>query len=144
MLKLSDIRVIDGDTIHASIRLPFDIVLDRQVIRLAGIDTPESRTSDPVEKVFGMAAKKRLSELVSCDVYICASDSSKDKYGRILGVIRIENGLSINDTLVLERFAVAYDGKSKNDIRDAHKNNRRYLVENGIVKPHCSKMQCSD
>ena len=54
--------VVDGDTIDVLIDLGFDILFASRV-RLAGIDTPESRTSDKVEKVFGLAAKKRLKEL---------------------------------------------------------------------------------
>ena len=42
-------KVVDGDTIDADIDLGFDISLTKR-IRLAGVDTPESRTADSYEK----------------------------------------------------------------------------------------------
>jgi micrococcal nuclease len=54
-------KVVDGDTIDVCIDLGFD-VLTRQRVRLLGIDTPESRTSDAEEKKFGLLSKKKLKE----------------------------------------------------------------------------------
>ena len=50
------IKVVDGDTVDVDIDLGFDIVLSNQRIRLAGIETPESRTRDLEEKKFGLLA----------------------------------------------------------------------------------------
>ena len=58
------IRVIDGDTVDVDIDLGFDIMLRDERVRIMGIDTPESRTRDKVEKKFGLASKARLKELV--------------------------------------------------------------------------------
>jgi micrococcal nuclease len=63
--KAKLVRVIDGDTIDVDIDLGFDVWLKRQRIRLAGIDAPESRTRNKAEKVLGLAAKARLTELCS-------------------------------------------------------------------------------
>ena len=57
------LRVVDGDTVDVDIDLGFGIWLRNERVRIMGIDTPESRTRDKVEKVFGLAAKKRLKEL---------------------------------------------------------------------------------
>jgi micrococcal nuclease len=54
------LRVVDGDTVDVDIDLGFGIVLANERVRIMGIDTPESRTSDKTEKVFGLAAKARL------------------------------------------------------------------------------------
>ena len=57
-------RVVDGDTVDVTLDLGFDVKLHKQRCRLAGIDTPESRTRDLAEKKLGLAAKKRLEELL--------------------------------------------------------------------------------
>ena len=61
-------RVIDGDTVDVDIDLGFDVKLEDERVRIVGIDTPESRTSDPVEDLFGEAAKARVKELLDGDV----------------------------------------------------------------------------
>ena len=57
------VKVIDGDTIDGDIDLGFEVVLSKQRVRLAGIDTPESRTRNLAEKALGLKAKDRLIEL---------------------------------------------------------------------------------
>ena len=54
------LRVVDGDTVDVDIDLGFGVWLRKERIRLHGIDTPESRTRDLVEKVFGLKAKKEV------------------------------------------------------------------------------------
>ena len=56
-------RVVDGDTVDVTLDLGFDVKLHKQRVRLAGIDTPESRTRNLAEKALGLAAKERLKEL---------------------------------------------------------------------------------
>ena len=63
--KAKVLKVIDGDTVDVDIDLGFGIVLTDERVRIMGIDTPESRTSDKVEKVFGLAAKEKLKSLNS-------------------------------------------------------------------------------
>ena len=85
-------RIIDGDTVDAHIDLGFDITIHKR-IRLAGIDTPESRTRDLEEKERGLASKARLEELLGEGD--CVIESNKiGKYGRVLGTIFVEG---IND-----------------------------------------------
>tara|TARA_R100001463_G_scaffold101520_1_gene155970 strand:+ start:73 stop:417 length:345 start_codon:yes stop_codon:yes gene_type:complete len=104
-------RVVDGDTVDAHIDLGFDITIHKR-IRLAGIDTPESRTRDLEEKKRGLASKDKLIELLGDGDFILES-KEVGKYGRVLGTLLVEN-ININDTLVEEGFAVEYWGGKKN------------------------------
>ena len=108
-------RVIDGDTIDVNIDLGFDITVHKR-IRLAGIDTPESRTRDLEEKKRGLASKARLIELLDKGDLVVES-KEVGKYGRVLGVLHIhpEDNLpfNINNKLVEEGFAVEYWGGKK-------------------------------
>ena len=111
-------RIVDGDTIVADIDLGFDVSLKKQKFRLYGINAPESRTRDKAEKVRGIAAKERLTELIGG--YESAVDGiefmflshDKGKFGRILAEIYHPNNLdkSINQQLVDEDHAVEYYG----------------------------------
>lgn len=103
-------RVVDGDTIDAHINLGFDITIHKR-IRLAGIDTPESRTRDLEEKARGLASKDRLTELLEGGEFILES-KEVGKYGRVLGTLHVEE-VNINKTLVDEGFAVEYWGGTK-------------------------------
>ena len=100
-------RIIDGDTVDAKIDLGFDTwVLKR--IRLAGIDAPETRTRDLVEKEAGFASKERLEALLGPpDSPFVLHSLSLDKYGRVLGVLWVDDK-NINDTLLQEGFAEVY------------------------------------
>ena len=62
--RITVLKVVDGDTVDVDIDLGFGIWQRNERVRIMGIDTPESRTSDDTEKVFGFAAKKRLTELL--------------------------------------------------------------------------------
>ena len=103
-------RVVDGDTIDANINLGFDITIHKR-IRLAGIDTPESRTRDLEEKKRGLASKQRLIELLGEGNFVLES-KEVGKYGRVLGTILVDD-VNINETLVEEGFAVEYWGGKK-------------------------------
>jgi micrococcal nuclease len=112
------VKVVDGDTVDAMIDLGFDIQVKKR-IRLAGINAPESRTRNKVEKKLGLAAKERLIELMEGAANVFELESKEiGKYGRVLGVIYI-NKLSgkdtitqacINEMLVSEGHATEYDG----------------------------------
>jgi|TARA_B110000467_G_C18334586_1_gene496339 micrococcal nuclease len=87
--KLSDIKVIDGDTIDATIDLGFSIQI-RERIRLYGIDTPETRTRDLEEKKRGFAAKDRLEELIDDSVepiIVQTTYDQRGKFGRVIGTL---------------------------------------------------------
>ena len=113
-------RVIDGDTVDALIDVGFDIWFKKR-IRFKGIDTWESRTRNLDEKKKGLAAKKRLEELLlevsSKPGYFRIRSYGLGKYGRVLGEIFImdEAGVqwNINDTLITEGHAYVYEGGKK-------------------------------
>jgi len=109
-------KVVDGDTIDADIDLGFDISLTKR-IRLAGIDTPESRTTDANEKKLGLEVKEWLKERLNFakDIIIKTElPDSTEKYGRIIGHLYI-NGeeVSINNQMIAEGYAWEYDGGTK-------------------------------
>jgi micrococcal nuclease len=104
-------RVIDGDTLDCILDLGFDVKLHKQRIRLAGIDTPESRTRNLEEKALGLKAKDRLIEL--CVGSFKVQSLGKGKYGRILGIPYTEDGKSICQILIEEGHAVEYWGGTK-------------------------------
>ena len=104
-------RVVDGDTIDITLDLGFDVKLHKQRCRLAGIDTPESRTRDLAEKALGKKASARLSEL--CVGKFKIKSLGRGKYGRILGVPYTEDGKDICALLIKEKHAVEYWGGKK-------------------------------
>lgn len=104
-------RVIDGDTIDVDIDLGFNVILSKQRVRLAGIDTPESRTRNLVEKALGLKAKERLKEL--CGKKLQVQSLGKGKYGRILGIPHTIDGEDICAMLITEGHAVEYWGGKK-------------------------------
>ena len=128
------IKVVDGDTIDVDIDLGFDIILSNQRIRLAGIDTPESRTRDLEEKKFGLLAKEMVESYcpVGSTVTLRTSKDERGKFGRILGDFIIydsvsDSWVSLCKYLVDKHYAVAYEGQSKDEIKEAHFFNREKL-----------------
>ena len=108
--------VVDGDTIDVLIDLGFDILFASRV-RLAGIDTPESRTKDLKEKALGLESKeylkKALKDAKSVVIKTEKMDSS-EKYGRILGWIYInDDTVSLNDMMINDGYAWGYLGDTK-------------------------------
>ena len=104
-------RIIDGDTFDCILDLGFDVKLHKQRVRLAGIDTPESRTRNKEEKVLGLAAKARLKEL--CSDTFKVKSLGKGKYGRILGIPYTKDGEDICQMLVKEGHGREYWGGKK-------------------------------
>ena len=109
-------KVVDGDTIDADIDLGFDISLTKR-IRLAGVDTPESRTADANEKKYGLESKEWLKKRCenAKDILIKTElPDSTEKYGRIIGHLYI-NGeeTSLNNQMISEGYAWNYDGGTK-------------------------------
>jgi len=113
-------RVVDGDTIDVTIDLGFDLYKSERV-RVAGIDTPEKRTRDLEEKALGIDAtnylKKKLEETIEGDEELTIRTELKGgmgKYGRLLGWLYIgEDTLSVNEVMITEGYAWAYDGGTK-------------------------------
>ena len=131
--KAKVLRVIDGDTIDVMLDLGFNSLLKGRV-RLMGIDTPESRTRDKVEKKYGLAAKQFLVDWVEKYPYILVESSKKGKFGRILGRLYDPDKTECwNDMAVEAYHAVPYHGQSKDDIKQGHLDNRKRLTESGFV-----------
>jgi len=109
-------NVVDGDTIDVIIDLGFDILFASRV-RLAGIDTPESRTKDAKEKALGLESKeylkKHLKDAKSVAIKTEKMNSS-EKYGRILGWVYINGDTeSLNDKMINDGYAWGYLGDTK-------------------------------
>jgi len=131
-------KIIDGDTVDVDIDLGFGIVLTDERVRIMGIDTPESRTRNKIEKLFGLAAKRRLKELLSKQCVLKTEinkdgEDMKGKFGRVLGDFVSPDGRMITDIMIEEGHAVAYHGQSKDDVKTAHLENRKKLLSEGII-----------
>ena len=136
--KVNIVKVVDGDTVDVDIDLGFGMWLRNERVRVMGIDTPESRTSDKLEKVFGLAAKERLISLLGEDAILDTQVSKKGedmkgKFGRILGNFRTTDGEHCADILIEEGHAVGYTGGSKEEIQAQHLANRQRLIDEGTV-----------
>ena len=113
-------RVVDGDTIDVTIDLGFELY-KKERVRVAGIDTPEKRTRDLEEKALGIDAtnylKKKLEDTIAGDEELTIRTELKGgmgKYGRLLGWLYIgEDSVSINEVMINEGYAWAYDGGTK-------------------------------
>ena len=137
------VRVIDGDTVNVNIDLGFGMWLRNERVRVHGIDTPESRTRDKVEKLFGLAAKKFVQETLKKGskqtlVTEKPGDESKGKFGRILGKFRVYDAKTdswdfMGNIMIREGHAVAYSGQNKGDVQEQHLANRQKLLESGFV-----------
>ena len=132
------IKIVDGDTVDVDIDLGFGVTLKDERVRIMGIDTPESRTRDKVEDLFGEAAKARLGQLMTNGGKLITTEDKKGedmkgKFGRILGDFRIEDGRKVTDILIEEGHAVAYFGGSKEEVQMKHEANRTKLLREGII-----------
>ena len=137
--KSKILRIVDGDTVDVDIDLGFGIWMHKERVRIMGIDTPESRTRDKVEKKFGLASKARLKELMpvgSMQTLHTQIDKSgedkKGKFGRILGDFMIDTKF-VTDIMINEGYAVKYQGQNKDEVEQAHLNNRKRLIKEGKV-----------
>jgi len=128
-------KVLDGDTVDIDLDLGFNIVLANQRVRMAGIDTPESRTTNKEEKPRGLLSKKKLGEKLPVGswqiIETQKSDNNDDKFGRILGVFLLEDGTKVNDWLIKNNYAVAYKGENKELTQAEHQANKKVLMERG-------------
>jgi len=129
--KCKLVKIIDGDTIDVDIDLGFDVWLKKQRIRLYGIDTPESRTSDDIEKIYGTAAKNFLIKWTGAGDLTLKTykDDARGKFGRILGEIWTLD-TNINEKMIEKHHAVKYHGQSKDDIEAEHIKNRELVILN--------------
>jgi micrococcal nuclease len=136
------LKCVDGDTVDVDIDLGFGVWLKDERVRIMGIDTPESRTRDKVEKLFGTAAKERLKELLAEGGKLITTENKdgedmKGKFGRILGDFWVERYEGqrerVTEILIEEGHCVAYFGGSKEEIQMKHMANREKLLREGVV-----------
>lgn len=132
------VRVIDGDSIVVDIDLGFHLWVRDRNIRLKNIDTPEFRTTDLVEKKFGTLSKEVVESFLppGKKILLETDMSDNDKFGRILGTVVIEtvNGqINLNEYLLENHYAVPYEGQNKDQIEEAHIQNRKILIESGKI-----------
>lgn len=137
-------EVVDGDTLVIDIDLGFDIKLTNQKVRLLGVDTPESRTSDKIEKVFGNVSKDFVKSFVKeCENNVLikthisddTDGSGREKFGRLLGeIIDPKTRKVLNEELINKNYAVKYLGENKLNVADEHKKNRKLLIDRKEVK----------
>jgi len=131
-------KILDGDTIVIDIDLGFDIVLSNQTIRLAGLDTPESRTKNLEEKTRGLLSKKKVSEKLPVGskqkIQTIKQNNTNDKFGRILGIFILEDNTNLNQWMIDNNYAVSYNGENKELVQEGHLLNRKKLIERGELK----------
>ena len=119
------VRVVDGDTVELLIDLGFSSFV-QETVRLAGVDTPESRTRDAREKRFGLLAKARVQELLPVGKKVVMHSmfyDSRGRYGRALVDFHFEEGPTLGRILLDEHLAVPYRGQNKKEIRKLHEAN---------------------
>lgn len=128
-------RVVDGDTADVNIDLGFDCWLHKQRVRFDGIDTPEIRTRDDLEKAAGILAANRVTELLenAAEIQLTCTSYNKSTFNRIVGKLWVD-GKSVNNILLAEKLAVEWAAPfNKEDIADAHAANWQYLRENKLI-----------
>ena len=123
--------MVDGDTVDVDIDLGFGVWMRKERIRVLGIDTPESRTRDKVEKTYGILAKNFVKSYlpVGSVQTLQTEKDSTGKFGRILGKFLVydkktDREMHLGDIMIREHLAVKYDGQSKEDIAEQHIKNR--------------------
>ena len=132
------LKVVDGDTVEIDLDLGFNIVLANQRVRMAGIDTPESRTTNAEEKVRGQLSKKKLAEKMPIGSHVIIEtqrpDSNDDKFGRILGIFILDDATKVNQWMIENNYAVPYQGENKELTQAGHQANKKILIERGEIK----------
>jgi len=133
-------RVVDGDTMDVILDLGFDVHHAVRV-RLAGIDTPESRTRDKDEKARGKLSKAFLKESIKGKKIVLKTKikDAKGKFGRVIAEVwaEFEKGSlrNINELMIKECYAVKYNAENKALVKEAHLVNRQILIEKGLFVP---------
>ena len=129
--KCEIVKCVDGDTIDCIPSLGFGVHLhgnnNRGLrVRLSGIDTPESRTRDPIEKKYGLLAKQFVIDFFDGAESVILHTKEKGKYGRYLGDFKVKNRWLVAE-LLKARLGVPYHGQSKKEIQKLHLLNRKVL-----------------
>ena len=130
MIKID--KVLDGDTIDVTIDLGFDLY-KKERVRVAGVDTPEKRTRNLEEKELGIDAtnwlKKELEDVLAGDDELIVRTElhgGVGKYGRLLGWLYVgDEQVSLNEQMIHQGYAHAYDGGTKDMNLEALREIRR-------------------
>ena len=127
------VRVLDGDTVEVEIDEVQVEGLKRQTVRIEGVDTPETRTTDDFEKACGNWSKARVTEFLSGQgPWVLITEFEDGGFGRILGDLRSSDGLLLTEFLLDEGLAVEYDATTSRDFED-HRENCEALVDKGHI-----------
>ena len=127
------VRVLDGDTVEVEIDEVQVEGLKRQTLRIEGVDTPETRTTDDFEKACGNWSKARVTEFLSGQgPWVLITEFEDGGFGRILGDLRSSDGLLLTEFLLDEGLAVEYDATTSRDFED-HRENCEALVDKGHI-----------
>ena len=111
-------KVVDGDTVDVIVDLGFSL-FKKERCRVAGIDTPESRTRNKKEKVYGLEAKAYLTSILRSAENLTVKTEKDGKYGRMLGWLYCDNiEGSINDLMVESGHALPYHGSTKTEVTE--------------------------
>jgi micrococcal nuclease len=135
------VRVVDGDTVDVNIDLGFDVILRNQRVRLHGVDAPNIRTRDPIEKHFGQLSAMFIESLLPIGekfTFVSREYNATGKFGRLLGDFEVVDPVTNNYTfltllLVSSGHGVVYNMGAAEVTRQLHLNNRRMLIENNTV-----------
>ena len=128
------LRVLDGDTVEVEIESVQVEGLKKQTIRIEGVDTPETRTTDDFEKACGNWSKEQVIEFLAGDgPFVLLTDFEDGGFGRILGDLRSPDGLLLTDFLLDGGLAVEYDATASRDFED-HRANCEALVNAGHIE----------
>ena len=137
--KCEILRVVDGDTVDVDIDLGFGVWMRKERVRIHGIDTPESRTRDLEEKKYGLAAKEFVKSYLKAgsNQTLQTEKDKTGKFGRILGKFLVYDGktdseMHLGKIMIREHHAVPYLGQSKEEVKNLHFTNRRYVQLDGL------------
>ena len=134
-------RVVDGDTVDVDIDLGFDIWKKNNRVRLSDIDAPESRTTDLVEKQFGLLSKDYVETFLpvgSKQILTSKAYDAAGKYGRTLGTFIVfdpttDSWIELTKLMLREGYATPYKGGTEEELEQMRMNNRRKLIESGAI-----------
>ena len=134
--RVEAISFYDGDTATIAIDLGFGLRITEQKIRILGIDTPELRTKNPLEKLAGYLARDKAEEFCSLaidTITFLSLEWERGKYGRLLGDFQRSDGSKLTEYLVGSRLAVPYAGGSRGELATKHHANWDYLRRSELI-----------
>lgn len=100
--------MIDGDTLELDLRV-FPDLTRRVTLRLAGVDTPETRGASDCEEALGNRATALAKDLLDGAQAIRVRIEGQGKFGRWLGRVAID-GRDLARALIEAGLGRPYDG----------------------------------